>query len=157
MNLTSKCVNNSATNSSQNQHRNNRNMKSRSLSFTSVVIAAGTLVATSAWAADADWPSAGADLGNSRYQDKEHRISAKTVGALQVKWKLTTDGDVTAHPAVDGKYLHFPDSAGSLYKVEKKTGALVWKKPISSYTGINSDVARATPAVAGNLLIPSAI
>jgi polyvinyl alcohol dehydrogenase (cytochrome) len=153
MNLRSKCVSKSATSSSQNQHRNNRDTKSKSLSFTSAVIAAGTLVATSAWAADADWPSAGADLGNSRYQDKERRISSKTVGALQVKWKLATDGDVTAHPAVDGKYLYFPDSAGSLYKVEKKTGALVWKKLISSYTGINSDVARATPAVAGNLLI----
>jgi outer membrane protein assembly factor BamB len=153
MNFTSKCVSKSATSSSQNQHRNSRNTKSKSLSFTSAIIAAGTLVATNAWAADADWPSAGADLGNSRYQDKEHRISAKTVGALQVKWKLATDGDVTAHPAVDGKYLYFPDSAGSLYKVEKKTGALVWKKLISSYTGINSDVARATPAVAGNLLI----
>lgn len=105
MNLRSKCVSKSATSSSQNQHRNNRDTKSKSLSFTSAVIAAGTLVATSAWAADTDWPSAGADLGNSRYQDKERRISSKTVGALQVKWKLATDGDVTAHPAVDGKYL----------------------------------------------------
>jgi polyvinyl alcohol dehydrogenase (cytochrome) len=153
MNLTSKCVNNSAINSSQNQHRNRRNTKSKSLRFTSVVIAAGTLVATNAWAADADWPSAGADLGNSRYQDKEHRISAKTVGALQVKWTFDTAGDVTAHPAVDGKYLYFPDSAGFLYKVERKTGNLVWKNPISNYTGIAGDIARATPAVAGKLLI----
>jgi polyvinyl alcohol dehydrogenase (cytochrome) len=130
----------------------NLTSKSKSLSFTGAVIAAGALTAANAWA-EADWPSAGADLSNSRYQDKEHRISANTVSSLQLKWTFTTDGDVTAHPTVDGKYLYFPDSAGSLYKVEKKTGALVWKKPISSYTGIANDVARATPAVAGKLLI----
>jgi polyvinyl alcohol dehydrogenase (cytochrome) len=54
---------------------------------------------------------------------------------------------------VDGKYLYFPDSAGFLYKVDKKTGALVWKRQISEYTKVAGDVARGTPAVAGNLLI----
>jgi len=103
--------------------------------------------------ADNDWPSAGADLSNSRYQNSEHRISAKTAGSLQLKWTFTTGGDVTAHPTVDGKYVYFPDSAGFLYKVDKKTGALVWKRQISEYTKITGDVARGTPAVAGNLLI----
>ena len=74
MNLTSKCVNNSAINSSQNQHRNRRNTKSKSLRFTSVVIAAGTLVATNAWAADADWPSAGADLANPTESERRGGI-----------------------------------------------------------------------------------
>ena len=129
-------------------------MKWKSLSkFAGVVLAAaGASVATGALA-DADWPSAGADLNNSRYQDKEHRISTQTVGSLQLKWTVATDGDVTAHPAVDGKYIYFPDSAGFLYKVQKKTGALIWKRPISDYTGITGDVARGTPVVAGRLLI----
>ena len=112
---------------------------------------AGSFVTTAALAAD--WPSAGADLNNSRYQDKENRISAQTVGTLQLKWTVATDGDVTANPTVDGNYLYFPDSAGSLYKVDKSTGSTIWKKPISGYTGITGDVARGSPAVAGNLLI----
>jgi polyvinyl alcohol dehydrogenase (cytochrome) len=127
-------------------------MMSKRLSFISIAMLAGVFAATDAWA-HADWPSAGADLSNSRYQDKEDRISARTVGSLQLKWSFDTSGDVTAHPAVDGKYLYFPDSAGFLYKVEKESGALVWKKPISGYTGITGDFARATPAVAGKLLI----
>jgi polyvinyl alcohol dehydrogenase (cytochrome) len=104
-------------------------------------------------AAAADWPSAGLDLMNSRYQDQERKISPRTVGSLQLRWALPTDGDVTANPAIDGNFLYFPDSAGSLYKVNKATGALVWKKPIAGYTGIAGDFARASPVVAGNALI----
>jgi polyvinyl alcohol dehydrogenase (cytochrome) len=115
------------------------------------VMGAGLLVATDALAAD--WPSAGADLSNSRYQSQESRIKANTVGSLVLKWTFATKGDVQAHPAVDGDYLYFPDSAGWLYKVDKKTGAPVWQRKISDYTGFTDDSARGTPAVAGNLLI----
>lgn len=115
-------------------------------------------------AAAADWPAAGNDLKNSRYQSGEKKISPRTVGALQLRWALTTSGDVTANPAVDGDYLYFPDSnsapsatnptgGGFLYKVNKLTGAVVWKKPIADYTGVAGDFARATPAIAGNALI----
>ena len=125
------------------------------------------LIATDASAAD--WPSAGADLKNSRYQATEKQIKANSVGSLIKKWDLTTVGDVQAHPAVDGDYLYFPDSAGFLYKVNKKSGALIWKVKICHYTGtasqsvpldqcavgdpFASDFARFTPAIAGDLLI----
>src|SRR5512145_1872010 len=99
----------------------------------------------------ADWPTAGRDLKNSRYQADETAITAKTVSGLKLLWSFDTNGDVTANPAVDGDYLYFPDSAGFLYKVNRKNGNLVWKKPISDYTGIAGDFARATPAVSGNL------
>ena len=127
-------------------------MRSARPSLINGVLAAVALIASDAWAQD--WQSAGADLNNSRYQVQGDKlISANTVGSLKLKWTFTTDGDVVAHPAVDGDYLYFPDSAGFLYKVHKKTGAQVWKKPIAGYTGITGDFARATPAVAGNLLI----
>ena len=115
----------------------------------SAMVAAGCVAGATA----ADWSSAGKDLKNSRYQADEKAISPATAGALQLKWAVNTDGDVTANPAVDGNYIYFPDSAGSLYKVHRITGALAWKKPISQYTGIAGDYARATPAVAGDLLI----
>lgn len=111
----------------------------------------GSSIASIAWGAD--WPTAGHDLANSRSQPAETAISNRTVGALTLKWSVATDGDVTANPTVDGGYLYFPDSAGSLYKVDRSTGAIVWKFPISRYTGIDGDFARASPAVAGNLLI----
>jgi polyvinyl alcohol dehydrogenase (cytochrome) len=110
------------------------------------------LAFASAAAFAADWPSAGHDLKNSRYQPDEKQISSKTVANLTLRWSFTTDGDVTAHPAVDGDYLYFPDSAGSLYKLDKKNGTLVWKSSIGGYTNIAGDNARATPAISGDVL-----
>lgn len=57
------------------------------------------------------------------------------------------------YPAVDDKYVYFPDWAGNLYKLDASTGAQVWKKEIKGYTGEKSGFARATPAIAGNTLI----
>lgn len=114
-------------------------------------LAAAGLLATAASAAD--WPSGGRDLRNSRHQADERAISPATAGGLTLRWTVDTDGDVTSSPAVDGDFLYFSDSVGSLYKVQRFTGALVWKRPVSDYTGIAGDFARATPAVAGDLLI----
>src|SRR5262249_39731790 len=121
------CARRSFPTSRRQQRRDH--MIAKGLGFINAVLAA-TFVATRALAAD--WPSARAGLNNSRYQDKESRISARTVGSLQLKWTLATSGDVTANPTVDGKYLYFPDSAGFLYKVDKDTGTLIWKKAISA-------------------------
>jgi polyvinyl alcohol dehydrogenase (cytochrome) len=118
------------------------------------IVACSAIGAGTVWAAGAaQWPTAGHDLNNSRYQADETAINTKTVAALKLRWSFDTTGDVTANPAVDGDYLYFPDSAGFLYKVNRSNGNLVWKKPISDYTGIAGDFARATPAVAGDVLI----
>jgi polyvinyl alcohol dehydrogenase (cytochrome) len=116
-------------------------------------VAATVLLALPLSAPAADWPTAGADLSNSRAQPRETRISPATAGALQLKWSFATAGDVTASPALDRDHLYFPDSAGYLYKLRRADGALVWKSLVSAYTGIPGDFARATPAIHGRLLI----
>ncbi len=73
------------------------------------------LAGQACWAAE--WPTAGHDLKNSRHQASETTINNKNVAGLSVKWAFSTDGDVTANPAIDGDFLYFPDSTGSLYKV----------------------------------------
>ncbi len=115
-------------------------------------LVAVSLVATSGVFA-ADWLVGGHDDKNSRYQSEEKRISPATVGNLTLRWSTSTSGDVTASPTIDGDFLYFPDSAGFLYKVNKATGAIVWKKPVSNYTGIAGDFARSAPAVSGDALI----
>jgi polyvinyl alcohol dehydrogenase (cytochrome) len=170
MNWKSKRVDKSAGRRHQNQHSKKGTTTAKPLGFIGAAVTAGALIAPTACLA-ADWPSAGADLTNSRYQDTENKIKASSVGSLQKKWELTTSGDVQAHPAVEGRYLYFPDSAGFLYKVNKRTGELIWKIKICHYTGTTSqssnvpadqcaagdpfasDSARGTPAVAGDLLI----
>jgi polyvinyl alcohol dehydrogenase (cytochrome) len=121
------------------------------------IVRAGALVAVSLIATSgvlaADWIVSGHDDKNSRYQSEEKRISPATVGNLTLRWSTSTSGDVTASPTIDGDFLYFPDSAGFLYKVNKATGAIVWKNPVSNYTGIAGDFARSAPAVSGDALI----
>jgi polyvinyl alcohol dehydrogenase (cytochrome) len=102
---------------------------------------------------DAGWPSAGHDLDNSRFQNTEKSISVGNVSTLAVKWTFTTHGDVSATPSVDRNHVYFPDWAGWLYAVNRKTGALVWQTRIDSASLVGNDLARATPVVAGNKVI----
>lgn len=99
------------------------------------------------------WNSAGGDRQNTRYAASETKISPATVGGLDDKWVFTTGGDVSATPAVDAQRVYFPDWAGNLYAVNRATGALVWQRTISSYTGIPGDKARATPAFTDDVIV----
>ena len=100
-----------------------------------------------------DWMSAGHDLTNSRNQPNETKLDKVTVAGLITKWKLAVDGDVTANPAVEANFIYFPDAVGSIYKVDRISGALIWKKSVTALTGAAGDSVRATPAISGDLLI----
>lgn len=106
------------------------------------------------------WPSAGNDLQNTHFQGNTS-LSPQKVGQLQVQWSFTTGGDVSATPSVDANNIYFPDWGGNLWAVDRATGQAVWHTHISDYTGlagnpdqhIGPDIARDTPAIAGDLLI----
>ncbi len=68
------------------------------------------------------WNSAGGDRQNTRHAASESKISPSTVASLTKKWELTTGGDVSATPAVDGQRVYVPDWAGNLYAVDRATG-----------------------------------
>lgn len=99
------------------------------------------------------WTSAGQNHSNTRHAKTESKISPANVGTLGVKWVFETGGDVSATPAVDGKAVYVPDWAGNLFKIDRKTGALIWSRQISEYTGIVSDFSRNTPAIRGKMLV----
>ncbi len=99
------------------------------------------------------WLSAGQGSKNTRFQAEEERISARNVGRLGTKWAFTTQGEVSATPAVDAKRVYVPDWKGNLYAVDRKTGLLVWSTKIAAATGVPNDFARATPAVSGRRLV----
>ncbi len=122
------------------------------LTFVLVIILLG--VTTPALAAGGIlWPTAGHDLQNTRNQNTETKIGVTNVAKLAPKWQFTTGGDVSATPSSDGTNIYVPDWAGNLFALNQTTGALVWQKKISDYTGISGDYARTTPAVSGNMLI----
>lgn len=99
------------------------------------------------------WTSAGGDRQNTRYQQSEQKLGVDTVGDLAVKWVFETGGDVSATPAVDGDTVYFPDWAGNLFAVDKKSGVARWQVSIPAITGIPGDKARATPAVTEDKVI----
>ena len=128
----------------------------RKVKFVSVsTLIAVLLVSGAALAAagNSNWPSAGHDLSNTHYNSAESKIGVSNAADLSVAWQSTTGGDVSAIPAVDGNTVYFPDWGGNLNALDQKSGALIWSHKISDYTGVDGDIARATPAIIGNLLI----
>lgn len=99
------------------------------------------------------WTMSGQDLTNARNQPLEHTLNVDNVAGLQVAWSVDTLGDVSATPAVDGKFVYVPDFGGKLFKIERETGVVVWARSISEYTGVDGDISRTTPAIHGDLLI----
>lgn len=120
-----------------------------------LVLVVTMMVSVTAFAkgGDQNWPFAGHDLENTRAAKTESKLNTGNVAGLAPNWVLTTGGDISATPAVEEKFLYFPDWAGNLFKVDANTGAVIWSKTISGYTGIPGDFARTTPAIDGDLLI----
>ena len=128
--------------------------RSSKYSLTVMGVVLGLLLVTGSVLADAGggWPLQ-ATTCRTRYQNKENKISPSNVGTLAQKWTFTTDGDVSATPAVDGTTVYVPDWAGNLFAIDRKTGQQVWKVKIADITGVPGDKARVTPALAGDKVI----
>jgi PQQ-like domain len=99
------------------------------------------------------WTSIGRDPENTRYQPFEAQLSPTNVARLAPKWIATTAGDVSATPAVAKGAVYFPDWGGKLWKLDADTGAVIWSRSISDYTGIPNDISRTSPSLAGNTLV----
>ena len=85
----------------------------------------------------ADWLTGGQNLDNSRYQPNESAIRAANVSTLAPKFTFTAGGTSPATPAVDGRRVYFPDSAGNLFAIDRSTGATAWTASIAALSGIN--------------------
>src|SRR5882757_2712858 len=126
--------------------------------ITAAGIATVSFIALIGWAdqnsrGTGQWRVAGQDLSNSRNQPAEHLINSSNVGTLNLAWTFTTGGSVSATPAVAGNAVYFPDWAGNLYALEKKTGQLIWSHKIADYDGFPTAISRVSPVVHGNELI----
>jgi polyvinyl alcohol dehydrogenase (cytochrome) len=88
----------------------------------------------------------GNDLHNTRWQPSETMIGTTNVASLAAKWVATVAGDVSATPTTDGTNVYFPDWGGYLNALSSATGAVIWQKAISSYTGVTS-LSRTSPAI----------
>ncbi len=99
------------------------------------------------------WRMIGNDPANSRNQRFEHRIGPWDARRLAVKWVATTTGDVSATPAVADGAVYFGDFGGTLWKLDADTGEVLWSHLVSDYTGIDGDIVRTSPSLAGGTLV----
>ncbi len=114
------------------------------------VVALGVLVSAAVVfaATGASWPMGGQNIADTR--EGTSQINTGNVKNLALKWTFTTHGEVSATPAVVDGAVYFPDWGGYLNKVNASTGALIWQKKISDYTGKPGQPSRTSPAVVGN-------
>src|SRR5262245_28886786 len=87
-----------------------------------------------------DWPMIGHDPANTRNQPFERRIRPGNAHRLMLKWVATTTGDVSATPAVVDGAVYFGDFGGTLWKLDARTGAVIWQHLVSDYSGIDGDI-----------------
>ncbi|PSS28718.1 Polyvinylalcohol dehydrogenase [Actinidia chinensis var. chinensis] len=108
----------------------------------------------------AEWFNHGGDIDNTRSAKGELLINPITVPKLRLKWKFFAGKDISATPAVANGVVYFPSWNGYIYVVNAFSGRLIWKQNLGELTGlsgtgtvVNVSVSRATPTIAGDLLI----
>lgn len=96
------------------------------------------------------WAMGGADHTNSRSNAHEFRLHRANVSRLKVKWTLPTAGDTSATPAVVDGAVYVPDWGGTFWKVDARSGKVIWARRVADYVGIPGAVSRSSPAVVGD-------
>jgi polyvinyl alcohol dehydrogenase (cytochrome) len=99
------------------------------------------------------WAMAGHDASNDRDNPAEHLIGPGNVAAVRPIWSRAFPGTLAGTPAVVGGLVYVADRSGALTALDGNSGAIRWTKPVSAYTGVSGDAARATPAVVDGRLI----
>jgi polyvinyl alcohol dehydrogenase (cytochrome) len=109
------------------------------------------LLCAASGASATDWPSFGADAGNTA-NNPQTTINRGNIGNLHLQWTYTTGGDVSARAALAGGVLYFPDWGGNISAVNAQNGQQVWSHALSDYGLPANTHSRTTPAVAGNVI-----
>lgn len=123
-----------------------------SLALMTVTGLVGSSVAVADDGEGASWPMIGHDASNS-FSATSSDVGVRNVARLTPRWVATTTGDVSATPAVVDGAVYFPDFGGTLWKLNARTGAVIWSHQVSAYTGIAGDSSRSSPALTRGMLI----
>ncbi len=102
------------------------------------------------------WASSGGNLEHTRAVLSEigsNQLNPTTVKQLKVKWTFETAGDVSATPTVEEGGLYVPDWGGMLWKLDPKTGDVIWSRKLSDVTKNPNSKSRSSPAIVGDAII----
>ena len=123
-----------------------------------VAIAVTFLAAAGALAGQDSWSMSGQGITNWRFQPGETDLAPGNVGSLAPAWVATLAGDISATPAVVDGEVYVPDWGGKIWKLDAKTGAVIWSKSVSAITGIPDTgfprpISRTSPAVVNDVVV----
>src|SRR5215471_17310444 len=99
------------------------------------------------------WTLAGGNLENTHSSFSEQHLGPHNVSGMTPKWIFTTEGDVSATPTVEGDGLYVPDWGGNLFKINARTGNVIWQHKMSDYTGNATSWSRTSPAIAPGMVV----
>ena len=115
-----------------------------------LAVMALSVCAASAFAADAGpstWTFAGNDVRNTRSANGETKISPANVSQLQPHWSTVIKGGARlATPTSDGESLFIGSNAGILYRIDRKTGQVLWQAELPAVLGIPGASSKASVA-----------
>ncbi len=105
-------------------------------------VAAALLVAVPAAAsgsraATASWPSANGSITSQRSATATE-LDARTIPRLEVRWRFrlhtsgTSFGAITSNPVIRGNVVYLQDSSSSVYALDVRSGALIWKHALKA-------------------------
>ena len=123
-----------------------------------VAIAVTFLAAAGALAGQDSWSMSGQGITNWRFQPGETELNPGNVSSLAPAWVATLAGDISATPAVVDGEVYVPDWGGKIWKLDAKTGAVIWSKSVATITGIPDTgfprpISRTSPAVVNDVVV----
>ncbi len=100
-----------------------------------------------------DWLSAGNGNTDDRAAFGETVLTRGNVGRLAPIWTLATSGDVDDTPTVEGDAVYVTDAGGSVWRVNRASGAPVWQRKLAALTGKPGAYSRNSPAIGPSSIV----
>jgi len=111
------------------------------------------LAAAPAIAADASWNSQGGDLGNTRHAAADPAFTAAKLASLRPLWQVPLRGTMRFAPVSDGTSLFVTTSLGSLARLDRTSGQVLWDVDLGTALDIKGAFSKGNPALAGDLVV----
>jgi len=100
------------------------------------------------------WTFAGNDVRNTRNADGETKITPANAAQLQPHWSTVVKGGARlATPTSDGESLFIGSNAGILYRIDRKTGQVLWQTELPTALGIPGASSKASVAVGADAVV----
>ncbi|HQR04189.1 MAG: PQQ-binding-like beta-propeller repeat protein [Proteobacteria bacterium] len=102
------------------------------------------------------WPSVGRDFNNSRSAAPQDALSIDAARQMQLLWATALKGPVRlATPTVDADSVYIPTISGTVYRIDRRSGKVIWQRDLGDLIGIPGASSKSTLTIAGNRLLLS--